>query len=513
MEDTKTPSGGRRLDLTLMLIPFLVICGIGSTFFIWPEGATNALTMIRGVINTWFSSWICLLGLAAVGVSIYLAASPMGKIVLGEGKKPLSRFQWGSIVFTTTMAADLLYFGIVEWTFYAGDPYLDTLGGVPQDWIPTMSLFHWGPTVWSFLLILAVAFGFMMHVRGRESRKLSEACRPLLGSRVDGPLGRCFDLLTIFALYTTVAASFAVSIPMIGAALGDILGFTAGTGTYILITVLICGIYTASACIGMKSITWFSKACVWLFLGLLAFVFLFSGRAMFLLETAVTCIGNLANNFLRLSTQLDPLRQTWFPQNWTLFYWAYWLSWGVGAPFFIAQISGGRTVRQVILEGYAWGVAGGWVSFLVMGNYGMSLQFIDGMPLMEAVAAGTPTTAVALEILHTLPLSWLVVALVAVVMILLLTTSMDSTALIAGAFSETGLKPEELPSRRGRLYWAMLLIVLPVALLFAEGSLDNIQSVAIIAALPLSVILILCMISFFKDCRVYLRERRGGDGA
>ena len=506
MDSSNTANQKRQIDFPLMLIPFLVIGGIGATFFIWPEGATNALTAIRGFINTWFSAWICLIGLAGIAVSIYFAVSPLGKIRLGDPKQALSGFHWGAIVFTTTMAADLLYFGIIEWTFYAGDPYLDTLGGRPQDWIPTMSLFHWGPTVWSFLLVLAAAFGFMMHVRNRESRKLSEACRPLLGRRVDGLLGRIFDLLTIFALYTTVAASFAVSIPMIGAALGDIFGFTAGTGAYIAITILICGVYTASACIGMKSISWFSKACVWLFLGLLCYVFVFSGRAMFLLETAITCIGNLANNFLRLSTQLDPVRETGFPQNWTLFYWAYWLSWGVGAPFFIAQISGGRTIRQVIVEGYAWGVAGGWVSFLVMGNYGMSLQLLDGMPLTDAVAAGEPATAVALQILKTLPLPKLVILLSALVMILLLTTSLDSTTLIAGAFSEPSLKPDELPSRKSRLFWAVLLIILPVALLFAEGSLDNIQSVAIIAALPLSVILGMCTVSFIKDGRAYLRE-------
>ena len=511
MEETTKPSGGRRLDLPLMLIPFVVICGIGSTFFIWPEGATNTLTAIRGFINVWFSSWICLLGIAAVVLSIVLAFSRWGNIVLGKEKKPLPWFQWGAIVFTTSMAADLLYFGIVEWSFYADDPYLGTLGGVIQDWIPTMSLFHWGPTAWSFLLVLAVAYGFMMHVRGRRSRKLSEACRPLLGSRVDGPLGRAFDLLAIFALYASVAASFAVSIPMIGASVGELFGFEAGIGTFVAVTLLVCGVYTVSACVGMKSISWFSKACVWLFLGLLAYVFVFSGRSMFLLETAITCIGNLANNFLKLSTQLDPMRENFFPQNWTLFYWAYWLTWGVGPPFFIAQVSGGRTVRQVILEGYAWGVAGGWVAFLIMGNYGMSLQLIDGMPLTAAVAAGAPTTMLALEILKTLPLPKLVIALSSIVMTLLLTTSMDSTALIAGAFSEPTLRTEELPSRRGRLFWAVLLIVLPLALLFAEGSLDNIQSVTIIAALPLSVILILCTVSFFKDSKVYLREQSSGD--
>ena len=494
----------KRLDLTLMIVPFLVICLVASTFFIWPEGATNTLYMIREFINTWLSSWICLIGIAAIGITIYFAASPLGKITLGDPEKAMPRFQWGAIVFTTTMAADLLYFGICEWTFYADDPYLATLGGSIQDWIPTMSLFHWGPTVWSFLLVMSVVFGFMMHIRNTESRKLSEACRPLLGEKMDGPLGRLFDILTILSVYAGVAASVVFAVPTIGAAIGDLFGFTAGAGTFIVIALLIGLVYAVSALIGMKSITWFSKACVWLFLGLMAYTFLFSGRAMFMLETAITTTGNLANSFLRLSTQLDPMRETYFPQNWTLFYWAYWLSWSVGAPFFIAQISHGRTVRQVIVEGYAWGVAGSWIGFYIMGNYGMSLQLIDGMPLSAAVMAGEDVTSVVLTILKTLPLPQLVVAAVAAVMILLITTSLDSTTLIASAFSEPYLKPDELPSKRGRVFWAILLIILPISLLFAEGSLSNVQSIAIIFALPISVILLLATASFIKDARRYL---------
>ena len=496
----------KKMDLSLMIIPFVVICGIGSTFFIWPEGATNTLYTIREFINTWLSSWFCLVGLASIGITIFFAASPLGNITLGDPEKALPWFQWGAIVFTTTMSADLLFFGICEWTFYADDPYLTTLGGSIQDWIPTMSLFHWGPTVWSFLLVMAVCFGFMMHVRNTKSRKLSEACRPLLGSKMDGPLGRLFDILTLITVYFSCAASIAFAVPTIGSAIGDLFGFTAGPGIYITITLLIALVYTISAVIGMKSITWFSKACVWLFMGLMVYTFLFSGRAMFMLETAITTTGNLINNFLKLSTQLDPMRETSFPQNWTLFYWAYWITWCVGAPFFIAQISHGRTVRRVIVEGYAWGVAGGWIGFFIMGNYGMSLQLIDGMPLSAMVMAGEPTTSVVLATLHTLPLSRLVVAVVALVMILLVTTSMDSTTLIASAFSEPGLRVDELPSKRGRVFWAILLIVMPVALLFAEGSLNNVQSLAIVAGIPISVILFLATASFIKDGKAYLAE-------
>ena len=491
-------------DYGIMLVPLIIIGCIAATFFIWPEGATNTLSVIRAFINAYLSSWIGLVGIASLIASIVIAASPLGKIKLGDSK-PLSRFHWGAIIFTTTICSDVLFYGICEWSFYIDDPYVTSRAGALQDWVPTMSLFHWGPTVWSFMLVLAAGFGFMMYIRNTRSRKLSEACRGLLGRRVDGPIGRIIDILAIFAVYASIASGFGINIPAIGDALGAVFGFTAGPWFYIALILVSCLIYTISAWIGMKSISWFSTVCVWLFGGLLVYAFLFSGRPMFLVETAVTSIGNFLNNFISISTQLDPMRQTDFPQNWTLFYWCYWLTWGISAPFLIAQISGGRTIRQLIVEGYAWGVAGTWLSFLVLGNYGMSLQLVDGMNFSGEIAAGVPASTVAVEILNTLPLPKLVLMVAAIVMFLLLTTCLDSTALVVGAFSEPYLTIDELPDRRIRLFWSILLIVMPIALLFARGSLENIQSVCIIAAFPLSIVLILCVAAFFKEGFAYVK--------
>ena len=505
MDNANIEKKNRHPDFGVMLVPLVVVGLISATFFIWPEGATNTLYTIRGFINDWFSSWFGLFGIASVAVSIYIAASPLGKIRLGN-KKPMSRFQWGAIVFTTAFGADAIIYGGCEWTFYMDDPYVASLPGSLQDWVPAMSLFHWGPTVWSFLLVMAAAFAYMMHIRNTESRKLSEACRGILGRHVDGPWGHLIDLFTVFAVYASINTCLLICVPGIGDAVGALFGISSGTGLYIALMLILCLIYAVSAWIGMKSISWFSSVCVWLFGILLVYVFLFGGRTTYLLETAITSTGTFLQHFVQLSTQLDPLRTTSFPQNWTLFYWSYWITWTVGPPFFIAQISGGRTIRQVILEGYAWGVAGGWVTFFVLGNYGMSLQLIDGMPLSAEMLAGVPVSAIFIEILRTLPLSRIVIPLTTVVMILQTTTLMDSTTLIVGAFSEPYLKPDELPSRKVRLFWAILMIVLPIALLFAQGSLNNIQSVAIIAALPLSVLLIIAVVGFIKEGRAYIRK-------
>ena len=507
MEEKQATLSNSRPDIPLIVVPFLVIGGISATFFIWPESATNTITLIRNFLNAWFSPWVCLVGLTGFVISIYLAASPLGKIRLGDPKKAISGFRWGAMVFTSTMAADIVFYGLCEWSFYAEEPYLGTLGSV-QDWAPTFPLFHWGPIAWSFYLVLAAAFGFMLHVRGRRSRRLSEACRPLLGDRVDGFWGKLLDLLSIFAVIAGTASAFAVSVPLLSGAIGHLFGFTAGTGTAIVLLLAICAIYSLVAWLGMDAISRLSAMCVWLFLALVAYVFFVGGRPIYILETAITSIGNMVQNFVGLSTQLDPLRTTSFPQNWTLFYWYYWIGWCVGAPFFIGQISAGRTVRQVVVEGYAWGLAGTWISFIVLGNYCMSLQMIDGMPLSQNIAAGEPIAAQMLNALGMIPGQKLVFALLAIIMIAFYCTTLDTLTMVSAAYCCRSLAPDDLPDRKIRLFWAILLIVLPVALLFAEGSYNNMQSVAIIAALPISVVLILCTVSFIKDGRHYLKEEK-----
>ena len=125
------------------------------------------------------------------------------------------------MIFTSTMAADILFYSLCEWALYANEPQIEAMGGI-QKWASTYPLFHWGPTAWSFYIVLAVAFGFMLHVRGREKQKFSEACRPLLGNRVDGWLGKAIDLIAVLALLAGTATTFSMATPLLSAALGEV---------------------------------------------------------------------------------------------------------------------------------------------------------------------------------------------------------------------------------------------------------------------------------------------------
>lgn len=503
----KQKTSQNKPDLVLILVPLLLVAGMCLIFFIWPQSATNTVGLIRSVLDHYFSAWYGLVGIGFFLCSMALAFSRIGKIRLGNAsKQSMSSFRWGCMVFTSTMAADIVFYALCEWALYIDDPFITSHGDV-QTWGATYPLFHWGPIAWSFYLVLAAAFGFMLYVRGRSTRRMSEACRPILGKYVDRGWGKLIDLLSIFALLAGTATTFSLSVPLLSSALGEIFGISAGMAMSILVLVGICVVYSLAVCLGMSAISRLSTICVWLFFALLAYVGLGGGKLIYIVETGITAIGNLAQNFIGMSTQMDPLRETSFPQNWTMYYWAYWMVWCVATPFFIGQISAGKTVRQVILGGYAWGLAGTWLAFIILGNYGMGLQLMDGMNISGAISAGEAISVVILDILRSLPFAKVAMILLVLSMVAFYATTFDALTLVAASYCCRTLGPDDLPTRKLRLFWAVMLILFPIALMFSEGTMNNLQSVSLIAALPISLVLLLIAASFIKDSRAYLNGK------
>ncbi|NLT57386.1 MAG: BCCT family transporter, partial [Clostridiales bacterium] len=135
-----------------------------------PETSTRITDKIRGFLSNEFGFFYMLLGLGIVVITLYIAFSKYGQIRLGNLDKPqYSDFKWSTLIFTGVFAADLIFYSFIEWALYAGEPRIVELGGI-QEWATTYPLFHWGPIPWGFYVILAVAFGFVLHVRGRNKQ-------------------------------------------------------------------------------------------------------------------------------------------------------------------------------------------------------------------------------------------------------------------------------------------------------------------------------------------------------
>ena len=502
----KAVTGGRRLDPVTTIAPLVVLVALCATFVILPDESTNVLSAIRNFLGTELGLYYLVVALGIFLVSLYISFSDLGKVRLGgkDEKPKYGFFAWGAMVFCCGLAADILFYSFCEWIYYAEEPRVAEMGRI-EDWANAIPLYHWGPIVWSFYAVLAACFGFMIHVRGSKKQKYSEACRPILGKHTDGVLGKIIDILAIVALIAGTATTFSVATPLLGSALTTLFGIPYTKWVTIAILLVTCATYTTSVMIGMKGVNNLSKICMVLFGLILIFVLVFSGKAVYILENGFSSLGLVVQNFPVLSTYTDALRENGFAQNWTMYYWAYWLVWCVAAPFFMGNISRGRTVKQVILGTYAFGLASTLISFIVLGNYGLGLQVsgqFDAIGMYEA--NGYDLYAVIIEIIKTLPCYQVVLVLLILSMIAFYATSFDSITLVASSYSYKNMRGDEMASKKMKLFWAMLLILLPIALIFSESSMNNIQSVSIIAAFPVGMVIILIIASFIKDARKYI---------
>ena len=461
-----------------MRLAILVLC---LFFILDPAGSTGALSAIRAFLGDELGLYYLVIGLGVLAVSLWVSFSPLGSIVLGapDEKPQYPFFTWGAMVFTCGLAADILFYSFCEWISYTQEAHVLSKGDL-QLWASTYPLFHWGFIPWSFYAMLAACFGFMLHVRGAHKQKYSEACRPILGAKTDRWQGKLIDVLAVVALIAGTATTFSVATPLLSLALTTLFGIPGSKFVTLVILGVICLVYTVAVLRGISGISWLAKACMGLFGALLLYVLVFGGEPVYILETGFAALGNMLQNFIGLSTWTDPLRETNFPQNWTIFFWAYWMVWAVASTL---------------------------VSFIVLGNYGLGLQMRGVFDVTGFFTrSGGDLYATVIAIIQNLPAWRFVLILLVCSMVAFYATSFDSITLVASQYSYRELREGQEAGKKMKLFWAVLLIMLPMALIFSEGSMNNLQTVSIIAAFPLAAVICLIIASFVKDARVYLGE-------
>ena len=508
-ESKKSKAANKQIDWLITLLPLGLIVLLCLVFFVAPDQSNEILSRIRFFFGDKLGSYYLIIGLGVFLLSIYIAFSKYGNIVLGDkDEKPkYSFFAWGSMMFTCGLAADILFYSFSEWFMYASDPHLKEMGSI-QDWAGVFPIFHWSLIPWGFYLVLAVAFGFMLHVRKCDRQKYSEACRPVLGKHTDGFAGRIIDLLAVFALIAGTATTFSVATPLMASIINRLFHINLSrTSITIIILIITCCIYTYALLHGFKGISKLANACIYMFFGLLLFVLVFGGETRYIVESGLSSLGRMVQNFFELATFTDPQRTSNFPQNWTIYYWAYWMVWCVAAPFFIGSISQGRTVKQTILGGYVFGVGSTIMSFIILGNYSMGKQLSGSAEFLAQYQATGDPYALIISIIDSMPCAPVIFALVLVTMVAFYATSFDSIALTASCYSYHRLGEKEQPNKIIQLMWCILLILLPIALVFAESSMNNLQSVSIVAAFPIGIVIILIVWSFLKDAENYISDK------
>ena len=325
------------------------------------------------------------MGLIILFFVLYIAFGRYGNVTLGKAtdRPEFNNFSWASMLFCAGIGSDILYWGVIEWAFYYQIPPngAKAMSDEALTYATQYGMFHWGPIAWAIYVLPALPIGYLVFVKKQPIYKISQACRPVLKGQTDKFLGKLVDILFIFGLLGGAATSLALGVPMISAGIEKLTGIDGENmvvRSIILLTITV--VFAVSSYSGLKKgIQKLSDVNVWLSFLLLGFVFIV-GPTVFIMETTITSFGNMLRDFFHMATWMEPFggikgrKETNFPQDWTIFYWSWWL---VYAPFiglFIARISKGRRLKEVILGTIIYGTLGCLLFFGIFGNYAVYLQ-------------------------------------------------------------------------------------------------------------------------------------------
>jgi glycine betaine transporter len=499
---------GRQLGVVFYItVAISVVFVLFGVLFTEPFGA--ALGALAGGITTglgWMYMFITAFFLA---FAIYLAFSRYGKIRLGkpDEKPEFGRFAWFAMLFQAGMGIGLVFWGVAEPLSHYAEPPLGLeeprTAGAASLALRT-AFFHWCLHPWAMYAVVGLAVAYFSFRRGMNSLKISTVLYPLLGDRVNGPVGKAIDVLAIFATLVGVAGSLGSGTLQIDAGLSQVFGLPSGLGLQLGIIVVTGFAYMLSASTPVeKGVNFLSQASIYLAFFLIAY-FLVVGPTLLQLNAFTQETGSYLANIIPQSFYMSayrPEESAWLG-SWTIFFWATWIAWAPYVGAFIARISRGRTIREFIVGVLVAPSLFSMVWFSVFG--GAAFQVDDRLNGEISEGAAADPAGALFEFIAQYPFA-LAASLLAIFLVwIFFVAGADAGTIVLGSMSTGGsLNPKTWV----KLTWGVIMAAF-AAIMLAAGGLDAIISSQIIAATPFGVLMLAIAYSLFVALRTDYREER-----
>ena len=489
-----------------------VVFGVAAVvtlgFLAWGVLGTDSLASASKTSLGWIIGnlgWAFVLSASGFVVfALWLAFSRYGRIPLGkDDEKPeFKTVSWVAMMFSAGMGIGLMFYGVNEPLTHFVKPPPGTVEGGSEQAVQTAmatTMFHWTLHPWAIYAVVGLAIAYGSFRRGR-SQLISAAFAPLLGEkRTNGPAGKAIDVLAIFATLFGSAASLGLGALQIGSGL-EVAGWAGDIGNGVLVGIIavLTAAFVASAVSGVaKGIQWLSNINMVLAVVLAAFLFVV-GPTVFILNLVPTALGDyvreLADMAGRTAASGGDATETWL-SGWTIFYWAWWISWTPFVGMFIARISRGRTIRQFVAGVILVPSGVSLVWFAILGGTAIFTQRSG----VDIAGQSTPEGQL-FTLLDGFPLAAVAGVVVMLLVAIFFVSGADAASIVMGTLSQRG---SIAPSKRVVVFWGVLTGAVAAVMLLVGGSnaLTGLQNLTIIAALPFLVIMIGLCVSLAKDLR------------
>jgi choline/carnitine/betaine transport len=295
--------------------------------------------------------WFILLAVTSICFFlIYIMFSRYGLIKLGKDtdKPEFSYFAWISMLFSCAMGVGLVFWGVAEpMNHYASNPFTKGLTDEAASMAMQITFFHWGLHAWSVYCITALAIGYFSYRKGLPF-SLRSILHPLIGNRIYGPIGNLVDIIVIVVTTFGISQTLALGVLQINAGLNKVFGLGINVTAQFIILIVLSGLATISVVrgigTGMRRI---SELNIILSI-ILIVILMFVGPARYITNSYLEGLGNYSSHFISMSLWTDAQKDSEWQNWWTAFYWLWWSTWAPFVGMFIAKISKGRTIRQLI---------------------------------------------------------------------------------------------------------------------------------------------------------------------
>ncbi len=478
---------------------------LAVAFVIWGFVSTDTLSTAADKALTWTMDsmgWLFVLTASGFVVFvIWLALSRYGRIPLGrDDEEPEFRtVSWVAMMFSAGMGIGLMFYGVSEpLQFFVEPPPGTGAAGNPEAAQTALAttLFHWTLHPWAIYAIVGLAIAYGVYRKGRV-QLISAAFEPLLGRHAHGRGGQVIDMLAIFATLFGSAASLGLGALQISSGI-EIVGWVGNVGNAVLVTIIavLTGAFVLSAVSGVaKGIQWLSNINMVLAIALAVFLFVV-GPTVFILNMLPTAAGSYLGDLPMMAarTGAEGAATNEWLQSWTVFYWAWWISWTPFVGMFIARISRGRTIRQFVAGVLLVPSLVSLLWFAVFGGTAIDLQQAG----TDIFGAGAQEAQL-FTMLEELPLTTIASVVVMVLVAIFFVSGADAASIVMGTLSERGTTD---PRRSTVIFWgAATGAVAAVMLLVGEDALNGLKTITIVAALPFVVVMVGLSVSLLKDLR------------
>ncbi|MFV3325064.1 BCCT family transporter [Pseudomonas sp. NY15372] len=489
----------KKIDVFLITVSLIAVLLTVIGLALFPAEAESMANQLFELSTRTFGTSVQVLVFGSSLAVLYLAFSKYGNIRLGAGKPEYSTATWVFMFICAGMGSSTLYWGVMEWAYYYQTPGLNIapMSAQALEYSVSYSFFHWGISAWSIYALASLAMAYHFHVRKKSGLNLASIIEAVTGFKATGPVGRTVDLIFLLTMMGALTVSLALTASTLTRGLSDL----AGTPNTFTVQLMVIGavalLFSLSSYIGIDGgLQRLSKmVCVGALL--FAVVVLLVGPTQFTVNNTANAIGLMIQQYVHMSLFTDPAGDGAFTRNWTVFYWLWWVSYAPGVAMFVARVSRGRQIKEVVFALLMGGSFGCWFFFGALESYSMH-QFINGQIDVPKLLSTVGGEAAVTDLLLALPWGTLFLAVYLFIMAVFCASHMDAAAYAVAATSTRNLREGEDPSPTLRLFWCIVLTLVPLAMLFAKASLSTMKTAVVLTAIPFMLILLVKIYGFFK---------------